>query len=87
MRSRDSSDTLRQRMLSVSLRAAELTTHTHIHRDKHLQAHICPDVVMWLAVTLSLNGCIYEMFRKGLCCRKLCQISNTTPHHHRETGT
>lgn len=27
------------------------------------------------------------MFREGLYCRKLCQIPNTTPHHHKERGT
>lgn len=63
MRSRDDSDTLRQRMLSVSLGAAELTTHTHTHTGEH--THMCTNAVMWLAVTLPLTGCIYEMFRKG----------------------
>ena len=47
MRSRDSSDTLRQRMLSVSLGAAELITHTHTHtgRQTHTHVHRRCDVV------------------------------------------
>lgn len=83
MRSRDRSDTLKQPMLSVSLGAAELSGCTHSHMHKHTHTHM-HQIVMWLAVTLCLTGCIYEMFRKGLYCRKLCQIPNTTPRHHKE---
>lgn len=71
-------------MLSVSLGAAEPSGYMRTHTLAKTHTH---KVVMWLAVTLCLTGCIYEMFRKGLHCRKLCQIPNTTPHQHKEKGT
>ena len=40
MRSRDSSDTLRQCILSVSLGAAELKTHTHTHIYMHKRCDV-----------------------------------------------
>lgn len=54
--------------------------HTRIRRDKRMHRHICPDVVMWLAGTLSQAGCIYETFEQGWALGSCARSPHTTPH-------